>query len=124
MNARIQKYKDDFLKQQEITYRRIYVSNSENEKLLKRYNKSEEYEEEIRKNYKVDEDSVVVGNIRFYTEESESVTEEEINQYISMKIINRLDNLDEKVDLIKNIMIFWVILSIVGMIGAFLIATY
>jgi hypothetical protein len=40
-----------------------------------------------------------------------------------MKLISRLDGIDEKIDTMKNIMIFWVVLSIVGsLIGAFLIA--
>ncbi|HEY5583749.1 MAG TPA: hypothetical protein VIK78_04565 [Ruminiclostridium sp.] len=122
MNTRIQKYKDNFLKQQQITYRRTYVSESENEKLTKKYNKSESDENEIKKNFKVEEDSVVIGRFRFYTEQSETVTEEEISQYISMKIINRLDSLDEKINTMKGIMIFWVVLTIIGMIGTIFIA--
>lgn len=121
VNTRVQEYKENFLRQQQITYRRKYISDSENQKLFKKYNKSQANKEEIEKDFKIDEDPVIIGSIRFYTEETETVTEEEISQYISMKIINRLDSLDHKVNTMKNIMIFWVILYGLGIIGGIFI---
>jgi hypothetical protein len=80
-----------------------------------------EEKDEIKKIYQVEENAS--GWLNFYTEQAETVTEEELSQYISMKLIQRLDSIDEKVNTMKNIMIFWVVLSIIGsIIGVFLIA--
>ncbi len=121
MNSFVKEYKDNFLKQQKLTYRRTYVSDSENDKLNSKYNKSESDKDEIRKVFQVEENAS--GWLNFYTEQSEEVTDEEFSQYISMKLIQKLDSIDDKVDTMKNIMIFWVVLTILSIIGAFLIAS-
>jgi hypothetical protein len=114
MNTRVQEYKDNFLKEQKLTYNRIYVSDSENDKLNSEYNKSEINKAEIKKNYRVEENAA--GWLNFYTEQSETVTEQELSQYISIKLIQKLDSIDKKLYTMKNIMIFWLVLSIVGIL--------
>lgn len=121
MNSFIKEYKDNFLKQQKLTYRRTYVSDSENDRLNSKYNNSESDKNEIEKVYQLEVNAS--GWLNFYTEQSEEVTDEEFLQYISMKLIQKLDSIDDKVDTMKNIMIFWVVLTIVGIVGAFLIAS-
>ncbi len=121
MNSFIKEYKDNFLKHQKITYRRTYVSDSENDRLNSKYNNSKSDKNEIEKDYQVEVNAS--GWLNFYTEQSEEVTDEEFLQYISMKLIQKLDSIDDKVDTMKNIMIFWVVLTILGIIGAFLIAS-
>lgn len=118
MNSFIQEYKDNFLKQQKLTYRRFYLSESENDKLIKIYKKNKSG---VEKDFKVEKD--ISGRKYFYTEKFETVTDEEVSQYISMKLIQKLDSIDDKVDTMKNIMIFWVVLTILGIVVAFLFAS-
>lgn len=58
----------------------------------------------------------MVGKLRFYTEESETVTDEELSQYVLLKMLDKLDNLDKKINTMKNIMIFWCALAIISII--------
>ena len=83
MNSFIKEYKDNFLKHQKITYRRTYVSDSENDRLNSKYNNSKSDKNEIEKDYQVEVNAS--GWLNFYTEQSEEVTDEEFLQYISMK---------------------------------------
>ncbi len=116
MNSYIKNVKDDFLKTHELTFRRIYLSDSENKEVLKKYKKNPD---EIRQLYKVGEDTV--GNIRFYTEISEEVSDKELSEYISIKAIQKLDSIDNKLSTIKNIMIFWCVLTILGIFCALMV---
>lgn len=115
MNSIFQDYKTNFLKEQQLTHKRKYVSDSDNELLYRKYYKSESDKNEVKKDYKIHEDSN--GSIKFYTEVSEDISDEELSEYISMKVIQRLDGIDEKLYTIKNIMIFWFILTLVGVVG-------
>lgn len=116
MNSYLKKFKDDFLKTHELTFRRIYLPNSENKEVLKKYKKNPD---DIRQLYKVAEDTV--GNIHFYTEISEEITDKELSEYISLKSIQKLDSIDAKLSIIKNIMIFWCVLTVLGIISALII---
>jgi rubrerythrin len=122
LNSFIQEYKDNFLKQQKLTYRRIYVSDSENDKLNSKYNQSQSNKDEIEKDFQVEKNAS--GWLNFYTEKSEEVTDEELSQYISMKLIQKLDGIDKKLDTMKNIMIFWLFLTILGMLVVLLFANH
>ncbi len=122
MNNIIQVYKDNFIKQQKLTCRRIYVSDSENDKLNSKYNESQSNKDEIEKDFKVEKNAS--GWYNFYTEQSQDITDEELSQYISMKLIQKLDSIDDKVDTMKNIMIFFVVLTVLGIVGSFLFAIY
>ncbi len=116
MNSYIKKFKDDFLKTHELTFRRIYLSDSENKEVLKKYKRNPD---EIRELYKVEEDTV--GNIHFYTEISEEITDKELSEYVSLKSIQKLDSIDDKLLIIKNIMLFWCVLTVVGIFCIFII---
>ncbi len=52
---------------------------------------------------------------------SEEVTDEELSEYISLKSIQKLDSIDDKLSIIKNIMIFWCVLTALGIISALII---
>lgn len=69
---------------------------------------------EVEKDFKVETD--MVGKMRFYTEESETVTDEELSQYVFLKMLDKLANLDMKINIMKNIMIFWCVLTIISII--------
>lgn len=44
------------------------------------------------------------------------LNDEEFKIYLGMKQVDKLNELDNKLRTIKNIMIFWVILTIIGLI--------
>ncbi len=121
MNTKIQKYKNNFLNERNLTISRLYVSDSENEVMLKKCKKSKNDRIEIESQYKTETD--LNGKVRFYTEEAEEVSDEELSQYIAMKTLDKLSKLDEQVYIIKNIMIFWLVLTIIGILASFYMAS-
>lgn len=118
MNNSVQQYKDKFLKQHQLTYKRIYLSDSENDKLRRRYETKDADKSEIEKEFKIEEN---FEGIRFYTERFEDISDEEISQYISLRTIQKLESIDEKLYTIKNILIFFLIISIIGIVGLFVV---
>ncbi len=116
MNSYIKNIKEDFIKTQELTCRRIYLSDTENKEVLKKYKQNPD---EIRQLYKVAEDTV--GNLHLYTEISEEITDKELSEYIFLKSIQKLDSIDDKLSIIKSIMAFWCVLTVLGIIGTIII---
>ena len=116
MKSKIQFIKEGFIKKNELDIIKNYLNNDENEKVLKKYNLSDDDEAEVLKQYKKETD--MSGKIRFYTEQSQGqITDDELQQYINFKMIHRLDNMESTLYTIKNILVFWLILTIIGLIG-------
>ncbi len=116
MNNIFKSYKEDFIKKH---LTRNYLPQKENDDLNKKYYKSETNQKEIDEKYKFERESDAgVDKLNFYTEETDEITDTEFNQYINMKVIDRLTEMDNKINTIKGILVFWLILTICGIFVA------
>lgn len=98
---------------------RNYLPQKENDDLNKKYYKSETNQKEIAEKYKFERVSdAEVDKLNFYTEETDEITDTDFNQYINMKVIERLTEIDNKINTIKGILVFWLILTIFGVFVA------
>lgn len=113
MNSNIKNLKDDFIEKQGLNISRKYVDESEYNDLLEKY-RTRLGKKEVLEKYQVEEDESY--NIKFYTEEPEETSDEELSQYISLKLIEKLESLEKKQETMKSIMIFWFVLTIIGII--------
>ena len=115
MNTIVQNYKENFVKENGLDKSRKYVIGEEYAELLKKY-KSRATKNEVLENYEVEEDESY--NIKFFTEVPEEISEDELSKYISMKTVEKLNGIDYKVNIIKNIMIVLLLLTILGILGS------
>lgn len=76
----------------------------------KEYNALEN-KEDILQDY---DNSNVLINYRLIPTE---VSDEERNNYIQMSLLDSIRMLNNKINTMKNIMIFWVVLTVIGIIG-------
>jgi uncharacterized protein YaaW (UPF0174 family) len=111
VNSFIKNYKENFLKKQKITYRKLYLSEEDNEKVAERYKKDTA---EVNREYKSEVDTE--GKKYFYTEKFEEATDEEISLFVKMKLVEKLNDIDYKLYTMRFIMIFGFILTIIGML--------
>ena len=118
MNNVFETYKKEFIKKH---LSKNYVSDEVNQELNKKYYSSEISQKEITEKYKFERDSDPgSSNLYFYTEGASEITDTEFSQYISMKIIDRMREMDNKINTIKNILVFWFILTIIGIVLSFI----
>ena len=120
MNLRIQDIKQKFIEQENLNTRKVYLSDIENEQVLRKFNTSDFDEAEVREKYKTETNAD--GKIRFYSEQPQGeTTDEELQQYSNLKIATRIDSIDSTLSTIKYILVFWLVLTIIGLVGLFYI---
>lgn len=116
MNKTFEKFKEKFLTNNELNYERICVSEEENKKLNDfAFFSPTAKEAKILNDYYKDVDE---RGRYFYKKVPADISDEEIKQYAIMKSLEVLKSMDKKLDTIKNIMIFWLVLSIISIIGS------
>jgi hypothetical protein len=114
MNTNIENFKEAFIEKQGLNTSRKYVDEAEHKLLLDKY-RTRSGKKEVLENYEVEEDEGY--NVRFYTEEEEETSDQELFQYVSLELLEKIDNLEKKQETMKNIMILWFILTVIGIIG-------
>ena len=114
MGTRFEQYRKKFIEENDF-YEKEYLPEEEQEELRKRFEENEiednPYEYERTEN-----------GFRFYVKKPAEVSESILNQYILMKTLDYTKAMDEKQNTMKNIMIFWLILTIINLIGLVFIA--
>lgn len=114
MNTVVEKYRNRFVKENRLSIKKIYVSEEESQKIKKINARTLHTEEEskILNEHKYDD-------VGIYKEEQsdEVISDSELNQFISMKMFDMTESMVKNQDTIKNIMIFWLVLTIMSLIG-------
>ena len=127
MNANLEEYKKKFVQKFELTIKKNYVIEEENQELTRKYSRSDKEARQILKEYKVESESNELGfhSYRFYKEEAIEISDSEISEYISIKMLNYTIAMQESQNIMKehqntmkNIMIFWFITTIISLIGS------
>lgn len=113
MNPNINEYREAFLQQHGLTKTKVYASKEETEILKQKYN-SYDTRKEVLKEYKVED--YLYGTVRFYKEVELETNDEEISQFITFKTLELMQSMEQKQNTIKNIMIFWVTLTIISLV--------
>lgn len=98
-----EQYKQDFLKNN--LYEKVKISKKEYDSL------------ENKDNTIIELNDVTSDNIYFRAVPIE-LSDEEQNNFIFMKMFNNTKFLNEKISTMKNIMVFWLILTILSVIGS------
>lgn len=115
MNKLLEDYREQFIEEND-HYEKVYLSKYEQDRLNqqvieKNYKEGNPFEEYY---YEETEDDLY----RFYDTKPMEVSDSELNQYISMKMLEVTKEMNEKQNTIKDILIFWLILTIISIIGS------
>ncbi len=109
----LEKYRDQFIEDNDY-YEKVYLLEDEQEKLNQQiiennYKESNPFEE-----YYYDETED--GLYKFYEKKPKEVSDAELNQYISIKLLELNKSMNEKQSTIQGILIFWLILTIISLL--------
>lgn len=117
MNMMLEKCREKFIEDNDY-YEKVYLPEEEqerlNQKIIERdYNEGEENPFN-KYSYEETEDNLY----KFYEKKPMHIPDSELNQYISLKMLELTKAMDEKQKTMKNIMIFWLILTIISLISS------
>ena len=115
MNKIIEEYRKKFIIENDF-YEKVYLTDEEQEKLNQLVHNGFENEESPFKKYKYE--NIGSSKYKFYEAKPIEVSDSELNQYISMKMLDLTKEMNDKQSTIKNIMVFWVILTIISLFGS------
>ncbi len=110
----LEKYRDQFIEDNDY-HEKIYLPEDEQEKLNQKiiennYKESNPFEIYY---YEETED----GLYKFYDKKPKEVSDAELNQYISIKMLELTKSMNEKQSTIQGILVFWLILTIISLLG-------
>jgi len=116
MSKKIQDVKKRFLETNDLLYDKEFLSEEENEKLSEEYLSGDSDEKDkILEVYNFDYD-VKNFEYHFYKQIPISLTDKEMNQYILIKVLNNIRSMNDKLNIIKYVIVFWFILNIIGIL--------
>lgn len=114
MYKMLEKYRDEFSEDNDY-YEKVYLPEDEQQKLNQQVIEDNFKESDPFELYYCEETE---GNLyRFYEKKPKEVSDAELNQYISLKMLELTKAMNEKQNTIQIILIFWLILTIISLLG-------
>ncbi len=95
-------------------YDKVYLNESEQEKLNRQIIEDNFKDSNPFEDYYYDETED--GLYKFYEKKPKEVPDAELNQYISLKMLELNKSMNEKQNTIRGILIFWLVLSILSLL--------
>lgn len=115
MNKVLEEYYENFIEENDY-YEKVYLPNDEQERLNRQVKEGWGSEESPFDKYYYDIASM--NTYRFYEKKPIEIIDSELSQFISLKMFELTKSMEQKQNTIKSIMIFWLILTIINLIGS------
>lgn len=116
MSTKIEDVKKKFLETKDLLYHKEFLSEEENEKLSEEYLLGDSNtKDKILEVYNFDYNEKNF-EYHFYKQIPVSISEKEMNEYILIKVLNNIESMNEKLSIIKYVIVFWFILTIIGIL--------
>lgn len=115
MNKVVKKLKDEFLENNELLFEKVPVSKEENKELEKKYHYGSTSEHE-----KINEEYLIEDKIdgkAFYKKKPIDITDDELKEFMFITVHDIIRESNKNISTMKNIMIFWLILTIINLVS-------
>ena len=116
MSKKIDDVKKKFLEANDLLYDKEFLSEEENEKLSEEYLIGDsDVKDKILEVYNYDYDEKNF-QYHFYKQIPVSISDKEMDQFIMFKILNNIEVMNDKISVIKYVILFWFILTIIAIL--------
>lgn len=120
MSNVIEKCKQEFLEEYELGFHKEYFSSKENEVLNEIISNGEESKvSRIFEEYPYEFDTLNDRYI-FYRKTPLNYSKEDIDQFIQLKMLEYTKSTNSNIKTIKNFVVFWFVLTLLGLIISFI----